>query len=187
MARVWLGGLVAAVVVGTCFVARADGPTAVVRDDDSLTRDHARELFLHGIELSDQVRWAEALDWFRESYVRRAAAAPLLNIGIALRAIGRHREAAETFTQFLAVFGGRNAEHDRLARQYRDEALGSVARVRVRGLPRGASLSVDGRAARGERAGDEVVVVVDPGEHVVMARSRDGRTVRETVRLVPGD
>ncbi|MCC7535420.1 MAG: PEGA domain-containing protein [Deltaproteobacteria bacterium] len=166
--------------------AQTDEPAVAVReDDDPSSRDRARALFREGVRLTDELQWSDALEAFRGSYRIRPAPAALLNIGIALRSLGRYVEAEEALSRYLRLYRGRNPEHDALAMRYVAEAGARIAQLSVRTRPAAVELTIDGRPVRGERDGDVTVLRVDPGEHFIGARARGYAPVRRAITLVP--
>lgn len=164
----------------------ADEPGVAVRDDDDGTsRDRARALFREGVRLTDELQWSDALEAFRGSHRIRPAPAALLNIGIALRSLGRYVEAEEVLSRYLRLYRGRNAEFDALAQRYVAEAGARIAQLRVRTRPAAVDLTIDGRPVRGERDGPDVVLRVDPGEHFIAGRARGYAPARRAVTLAP--
>lgn len=131
----------------------------------------ARALFEQGMAALQSNRPADAARAFEQSYRLRPVPVVQYNLGLALRALGRNREAAESFERFLRDPPA-NVEAQRLAavRSEMEGLRASLARVQLSLDPRDAAVFVDGRAVALEAG----ALTLDPGHHVVEFRA-DGR------------
>ena len=171
----------------------------------------ARELFKVGVTGVRKAQWSEALASFEKSAALRPHATTTFNIGACERAMGRYTAARATFLRSLEESRRRPGElAERLALEAKgfvSEIDGVLARIEMRVVPAGATVTMDGRPPRpgagpkGEPvfvAGveapgpglpapiDTFVVLANPGAHVVTLR-RKGYTDAVVHRTVaPG-
>src|SRR5262245_24969378 len=92
---------------------------------ESRAVDLAREAYVTGVEAAKSERSFDAVEHFRHSYELSHTTAALYNLGVALRAPGRHREARDTFTILLK-------DGDKLDSATRDTAAKLLADARQR-------------------------------------------------------
>ncbi len=137
-------------------------------------RERARTSFVQGVRAAEEGRWGDALPSFREAYLFSRVPSALYNMAMALRALGRHREARDAFEQLLANHPDSGSAET--AAERRDEEAARVVVLTLVGLdPEGTyQVRVDAREVDVGTAA-EVVVETDPGVRVVEAR-RDGYT-----------
>ena len=90
-----------AIVAALCFatVAQADSQT------------EARALFKEGNRLLDAGDYVGALDMFKGAYSRWPNVKILLNLGTALRQLGRNVEAAEHYEKYLLLSPSKGRIH----------------------------------------------------------------------------
>jgi hypothetical protein len=139
--------------------------------------DAARAAYVQGLDAAKNEQWSDAVEAFRHSYELSTTSAALYNLGFALRALGRHREARDTFGALLkeraALDGSTLAQAERM----RSEEAKRVVSVNVAGFdPEGAyEVLLDGvpTALSGQR---ELALEVDEGKHA-LAVHRGSRTV----------
>jgi hypothetical protein len=144
------------------------------------TRDQAREHFQRGVALINQARWQDAIVELEAARELRATPSVLFNLGLAQRAVGRNREASQSFRQFLEMTGaGGNAELRARAEDYIRDLNASMALLELRLDPTDAQVRVDG-AELSERSRS---VPIDPGRHVVTVQSPGYSTETRTVDL----
>ncbi len=92
----------------------------------------ARQLFSQGSRAAEEGRWADAVDRFRRAYELVQVPSALFNMGVALRALGKHLEARNAFDDYLRRYpDGSNQE---TATQYRAEVAARVAILALVGL-----------------------------------------------------
>jgi hypothetical protein len=126
----------------------------------------ARELYAQGLELVEDGRWADAMEAFRRSYELSAAPPALFNLALALRALGRVREARDRLAELGRLEGIEPTIGD-VANVLRLEAASRVAILTIEGLP-----SVDGLELRLDGASIDdgarpLRLELDPGEHAL--------------------
>lgn len=106
----------------------------VAAEADEGPRDRARARFVEGTTAMDEARWADAVDAFREAHALVGSPVALYNLGFALRALGRYREALEAFDALL-----QGADLDEATRTdaaaLRDEVRARLATLAIEGLP----------------------------------------------------
>lgn len=151
-------------------VARADLPAAQALLDE-------------GNRAAASGDYGTALSRFNAAYAQYPGANILLNIGTALRRLGRHAEAGTVYERYLRDPG---ANPDRIPEIERAlaEIDGSVSRVTISIGEPGARLWVDGREIGGFVSGG--AVRLDPGEHTLGA-GRGTPTILQTVRVGAGE
>lgn len=146
----------------------------------------ARALFEQGVSALSDERYSDALTAFARSYEIRRVASVALNLGIALRALGRVTEARQRFNEFLEMASAAQHErHDREVANYIQDVSRRIARIRVASVePEQARILVDGRRVTLDER-DEVAV--DPGEHRVEAQLQGYSAAEpQRVTLEPG-
>lgn len=139
-------------------------PAAVAAED----LEEARALYEAGHAAARAERWADAAEQFARSYALSGAPPALFNLAFAYRAMGRHRDAAETFRALVE----RHREQIDIATRERARALSASEAARVAELrllelrddPH--QLTVDGRARidQGQRPWR---LRLDPGSHAL--------------------
>lgn len=159
-------------VLVTCLVsataqsagAQTPSPTAAPTSlpaDDATTR--AREAFLRGVQRSKDAQWGEALAAFEEAAAARDAPLVQYNIGFCQRALGRYVAARRTFRGVLANPEGLAATQVDDSKAFVEEMDKLVVHVDVTLDPKGAQLTVDGRALQSATEGGAAVFVALPG------------------------
>ena len=168
----WCAPLVAGLLLmGVPLQVRAQN-----EDASSSELAEARALFMAGQAAVDSGRWADAVDNFSRAYQLSEVPAALYNLGFALRALGRHREARDAFVELLESHPRVDRELRREARRYRDEAAARVAVLSVDGLdPRVRyTIRFDGTRVTDDGA-RPVRVEMDAGSHTLTVRSPEHR------------
>ncbi|MFO0607225.1 MAG: PEGA domain-containing protein [Polyangiales bacterium] len=145
----------------------------------------ARARFEEGVAHMAASRWQEAADAFAASMQVRATASAALNLGISLKNLGRLVEARVRLQQFQEMASETlRREQGAHAQELLLQIARELARVRVVELtPTVAAVSVDGRRAQLNEAGE---VVVDPGAHTVRAEAPGYVTFEERVEVPTG-
>lgn len=143
----------------------------------------ARTLFEQGVQLSSQERWAEALEAFRASRAIVNRPSTVYNIATSLQRMGRIRDAIETLEEYLGLTVSDPAERAE-AEQLRGTLHSMLARVTISISPETAELSVDGRADAG--IGADRDLILDPGDHVIVATASGHRARTIEVTLAAG-
>lgn len=148
-------------------IARAqEGAAEATEADPTDPRARARARFVEGTTAMDEARWADAVDAFREAHVLVGSPVALYNLGFALRALGRYREALEAFDALLGAEDLDEATRTD-ASSLRDEVRGRLATLAVEGLPaETVTLTLDALdlADTGLRP---LELPCDPGRHVL--------------------
>ncbi len=128
----------------------------------------ARDYFIRGTQATEELRWDDAERHFRRAYELSGAASALMNVGLSLRALGRHLEARQVFHELLEKpLLPQGMDRDRI-RQLRDEADAKVAELRIGRLkPRQRyRLTLDGQR-RKDFGSRPWVIETDPGNHAL--------------------
>ena len=127
--------------------------------------DEARELFLRGVELSEQERWGEALELFRRSRAITDRPSTTFNIAVALLRLGRPTEGLTALRDYLRIAGPEDEARRAEAQELLELALSSVAELTLEVEPPFAEVRVDGALQAGDTR--ERVLTLDPGAHTV--------------------
>jgi hypothetical protein len=123
-------------------------------------------LFYRGVSLSEEARWADALEAFQRSFALVPRPSTQYNLANALFNLGRAVEAEATITSYLASAEASGEPAERIAAAHELAALARQRRVtlRVHVSPEDATLTLDGREVPGAGVRE---VRVDPGDHVL--------------------
>ncbi len=143
-------------------------PIEALAEPPVLSRDaqEARELFYRGLSLSEEARWADALEAFERSFALVQRPSTQYNLANALFNLGRAVEAEATITSYLESAEASEEPAERIAAAHELAALARQRRVtlRVHVSPEDATLTLDGREVPGAGVRE---VRVDPGDHVL--------------------
>lgn len=194
-------------IIAACVALQA-ASVGFAAGDDEPSR-HARAIFARAEERYAAGALVEALRGFSAAYRAYPHPAFLFNVAQCLRRLGQLEGAVEHYRRYLAEWAGGNPGR---AAPYAEEVEGHIralttliaqrdaaaaaktprgdppparrAQLRVRRLPPGARLIVDGRALW---AAEGVIHRVTPGEHEVVVRHEGRRIWRRAVRVHPGE
>lgn len=197
---------VALVLVGATAmdaIAQDASPVASETSDERARDDAAREAFVAGAEAAERQLWADSERHFARAYALSGVPAALFNRAVALRNLGREREARDAFDRVASEATVDDATRTR-AVTLRDEAAARVVTLVVVGLEPGVSheVEVDGELrvdtgarplrlevdpgargleiSRAERERFRWRGVVAPGEELVVRASLPERSVRRS-------
>ena len=142
---------------------------AEAQGDDTVA---AREAFVAGAAAAEEGRWADSLEEFQRAYLLSGVPTALYNAAMALRALGRHREARDAFQRILDEHPDSPAVEQ--AGPKAEEEAARVAVLTLAGLDPSATyeVRVDGRAVEVAQ-GESVELETDPG-HRGVAAEREG-------------
>lgn len=134
--------------------------------------EEARQAFIQGSEAANEGRWADSLQYFQQAYMLSGVPTALYNAAMALRALGRHREARDAFQRILDEHGDSPAAEQSLEK--RAEEAARVAMLILAGLDADADYSIrlDGRPVDVDR-GITIELETDPGRRGLVAE-REG-------------
>ncbi len=161
------------------FSAPAQAQSA---SDDASTKA-ARARFQEGVDFFDKGQFENARASFLQAYALRKHPAVLLNLAQSSLRSNHPLEASRFFQQFLR-------EAQNITQAQRDTCNSGLAEARARlgridvSAPTAAEISVDG-----ERIGSaplDSAVDVEPGTHVVKARTTEGREESQSVAVATG-
>jgi len=127
--------------------------------------------------------FAAALERFRAAYARYKSPNILLNIGTALRRLGRGPEAAVVYEKYLRDPGA-SPERAAEIRRAIGEIDTTVGRVTIGATDTGAHVWIDGSELLGFASGGTVRLA--PGQHTVAA-GRDAPLASEVIRVQAGE
>lgn len=173
-------GITALVVAGLCSAAHAQ------TEGDAANTERARELFLEGLELSDQGAWSEAARRFEAALALRDAPTIRYNLGTSLLNLERIVEAAN----HLDTARSHPEATSELVAQA-EEQLATVEprlsriEIIVEGLEHDARVTLDGEFLSAEQL--VRTQWVEPGHHVAIADQDGIEAARGEVDLVAGD
>lgn len=179
MARVVLG---IGPALGVALTVALASP-ALAQSDEDLER--ARTLFAEGVELTQEERWSEAIERFRQVLEVRATPQVKYNLALALEANGQLSEAAALLREIQDSRQlGRRARRDvqRLLRLI-GPRLGQLT-VRISGDEAGVRVLLDGDEVPLDRIGQPLTV--DPGERRVVMQRRGREVASQSVRVEAG-
>ncbi len=190
--------IVACCSAALTFASAAGRPT-IARAQERAASDASRAeaLYSDGARLLQEGKQAEALAALEGSLALVPSANTALLRAHALRLLGRRAEAMSVYDEVVRTAGARvRAGEERFRPTLADAGrwmavlrtdLGELA-VEVR-APDGASITVDGVAAptTTDQGSARARVWRDPGEAVVVARSRAGAQRSQTVQLTAGE
>jgi hypothetical protein len=154
--RRWAGmglglALAMGVLASTAGAASAQGAT-----------EEARELFRKGVQMADEQRWGEAVQYFRQSRELMDRDSTVFNLAVALFRAGKYRDAITAFEDFLRMVDPKApAQVKNEAQGFLRKAKASVAKVQLTVSPENAVVSVDGETLEG--TGSQRELVLDPG------------------------
>jgi hypothetical protein len=179
--------LLSLVVISSSLTTLPARAQTVLAPDPAVV-EQARALFEAGVALSEEERWAEALDAFRRSRALVERPSTVFNIATALQRLGRSGDAIVAVDAFLAladpIRDGAQVDQARALRVALRESLG---RVTVRLRPGTAALSVDARPIAADDAESDVrQLLLDPGEHVLEVSAPGFATRTLTIAVSPG-
>ncbi len=143
----------------------------------------ARRAFQRGVTALNEGRFADAVTALEESYQLQHAPIVLYDLGLSYRALGRYREAADSFAQYVEA-PERGADARRLA-TVREEIVrlrAGLGRVTVSVTPTQSVVRVDARPQQLTSS----TLVLDPGNHVFEVSSEGYRTYRREMNVQPG-
>ena len=149
---------------------------------DDKARLEARALLQSGNAFYDKGAYDQALDLFRAAYTRYPSTKLLFNIGRTLDAMGRSRDAAIAFDQYLArpdADAGRRTEILAILRRIE----GKLGKLVLKDIDAATRIAIDGEpiAAGGAPAR------VDPGDHVVHVEKPGFLALELTVSVKAGE
>lgn len=131
----------------------------------------AQALFVAGGAAIEAGRWSDAIDNFSRAYALTCAPSALYNYAVALRALGRHREARDAFDRLLTDHPQVAGETRANAENYRREEAARVAVLELAGIDPDVEpeVSLDGRAVADVTA-RPITLETDAGDHSIVAR-----------------
>ncbi|HEY8428372.1 MAG TPA: tetratricopeptide repeat protein [Sandaracinaceae bacterium] len=133
--------------------------------------ERARSLFIEGSRDVESYRWADAIPKFEEAYALSCAPSALYNLAMALRALGRHREARDAFDRLLANHSDLGGELRTNAEQYRREEAARVAVLLLAGFGPDVrpDISFDGQGVTDDGT-RPLRIETDAGAHTLVAQ-----------------
>jgi hypothetical protein len=162
----------------------AAAPALAAPKADPQAEREAKTLFAEGNRLLAAGDAQGALGMYRSAYERFPNPKLLLNIGTALRQLGRNAEAADAYERYLRE-SGFDAKRAAEATKILGELEPLVGRVRIETTPPGATVAIDGKAVG--VVAEPKVVRVEPGSHTFSAELRDHEPVNVAVKIARGE
>jgi hypothetical protein len=157
--------LAASLTLTPALALAQSAPVAPPTSDDA-TRAAARQRFQRGVELIRAGQWSEALVELEAARDLRATAPVHFNLGLAQRALGRHRAAAASLRAFLrSVSATADPALISQAETLLHDSLAAVCRLELSVTPITARVRVDGESVELASGALEV----DPGPHTITA------------------
>lgn len=149
----------------------------------AIAQTSARRAFQRGVSALNEGRFADAVTALEESYELQHAPIVLYDLGLSYRALGRYREAADSFERYVeAPERGADARRINTVRDELRRLRAGLGHVTVRITPEHATVRVDARPL-------EVTsnsLVLDPGDHIFEVSSEGYRTYRREMNVQPG-
>jgi hypothetical protein len=164
--------LVAALSLSFATVAHAD------------EQNEARALFKEGNRLLDQGDYVGALDMFKGAYSRWPNVKILLNLGTALRQLGRNVEAAENYEKYLNDSQADPAKKPQVEAILK-EISAKLGKLRIEVNEPGARVVIDGRPVGSSP--QSFTIRVEPGSHSVVAEKEGYPLAAATVSVAAGE
>jgi hypothetical protein len=199
-----LAALLVVVHAASAFAAGPAPHTPAPPPDPATER--GRQAFVHGVELSRNEQWGEALSAFQEAATARDAPIVEFNIAYCERALGSYVMARRTLQRVLRDPTGLAPTQLDDAKTYLTEADRLLVHLDVSLDPPSAVLTIDGRPLTAEegspdtfvlaqgtaaeaRALDKahLAVLLDPGAHVFQAARAGHEDVVVSRSYKPGD
>jgi hypothetical protein len=169
------GGLIIAILVALVL------PTARAHAEPQAEQE-ARAMFKKANHLLETGEFQKALDLYREAYARFPSPKILINMGTALRSLGKDVEAAATYERYLGDPGADPKRRDEV-KQLLDELSAKHGRLRVDIDQPGAQLQLDGQAVELPASR---VLHVPPGTHALTAK-KEAQQVTASVQVAAGE
>jgi len=153
-------GLSVSICISSVASAQSDGAPVTEEVD-------GREAFRRGSEAAAEERWADSERWFRRAYELSGVSSALFNQAVALRALGRHREARDAFRTLLA--GDVEGAVRDTATQLMAQSVARVATIAIEGLEAGEehAVQLDGET-RPDDLSRPLEIEADEGAHSVL-------------------
>jgi tetratricopeptide (TPR) repeat protein len=131
----------------------------------------ARQLFVSGSADVDAGRWSDAIAKFDRAYSLSCAPSALYNLAMALRALGRHRDARDAFDRLLREHPNLTGELRTNGTNYREEEATRVAVLILAGIDANVSpeLHFDGETLADSGA-RPIQIETDAGSHSFTAQ-----------------
>jgi hypothetical protein len=158
-----------------------DAPPSPTDEDIAAARDR----FVHGMELAQRQEWTEALAEFVASYAQSGSPVALYNLGSALRALRRFREARIAFDRLLED-PELDPEMRTNAEEMRAEAAAQVAILTVEDVPDGPARVTADDALREITEVRPIEIELDPGPHTLLLELPPHGTWRWTGSMAQG-
>ncbi len=174
----WTRGYTSALLACALLMAAASSSAEPAEVQDDLER--AEALFTAGAD------YPQALELFRESYVRTHAWRALNGTALCLERLGNHVEALEAYERLLAKhaeeLGPKRVE--RVRARIRNQSA-RVGRIELKLEQHGVRVSIDGEEVM--RSPGELGLWLMPGAHAVEATGDGLVPFSATLRLEPGE
>jgi hypothetical protein len=151
---------------------------------DDKAEKEARALFKEGNKALDEGNYVDALDMFKGAYARWPNPKILLNMGTALRALGRYAEAADTYERYLADSSADPKKRPEVQKLL-DEMSEKVGKIHVEVNEPGARVLVDGKAVGSSP--QTITMRVDAGTHAVVAEKEGFALAAATISVAAGE
>ncbi len=172
--------LAAALAVILALVAAAPGRAAA----DAKAEREARALFMEGNKLLDQGDYVGALDLYEAAYQKFPNAKILVNMGTALRNLGRNADAAAAYEKYLADPGANPALVKDVEKLLK-ELDAKLARLVIEVEEPGARVLLDGKEIG--LSPQKIQLRIEAGPHMVAAEKEGFTPTLATVNLAAGE
>jgi hypothetical protein len=186
MTRRWWSGLGVSVALSIVSLGAAHAQAPPSCQDEAA----ARSAFEEGVERARQRRLADA----RASYERALSLCPRVptayNLAVIELQLGEARASRDRASALLdGALGELSQPQRRAVRQVLREAQAAIGTLRVTvtgAAANGGTLSLDGHRVAALELGEATDIEVDPGRHLLVVSTPDGRTLERTQSIAAG-
>ncbi|QQR91701.1 MAG: tetratricopeptide repeat protein [Myxococcales bacterium] len=153
---------------------------ASAQNESNADLEEARALYLAGNAAVQSGRWADAVKNFERAYELSKVPAALYNLGISLRALGRHKEAKDSFSLLLSKHGSSlSAAMKQSAERSLQEEKQRIAVLVLNKLSSDVKyqITIDGKLIP-DTGARPLILEIDSGQHAVYVERENHKLFR---------